>query len=64
MFAFLWVTLVYGKDIIIIYSTELSPLEYFSLILFIFVQCSVLAHIKVFYNDVIASQKGSDGERK
>ena len=43
---------------------ELSPLGYFSLILFAFVQWSMLGRLKLSVSDVIVSQKGSNGDRK
>ena len=42
---------------------ELSPLGYFSLILFAFVQWSMLGRLKLSVSDVIVSQKGSNGDR-
>ena len=41
-----------------------SQMEYLSLILFVFVQWSVLKRIKLSVSDFIVSQKGSNGDRK
>ena len=57
-----WTNLSFPRFTILLSS--LSPLHYFSLVLFIFVQWSIFRKLKLCGDDVIVSQKSSNGEPK